>query len=234
MATGRPEVFAQRLGVADAGFQVIGLPEINEFAFGRLPVEDLTSAWLMSVLHAYSRPSYPFTERSLDIVVALAGLIVALPLLPVIVVLVKWTPGPLLYRHQRIGELGRVVTIVKFRSMRGDAEAAGGAQWAAENGPRVTKAGRVLRLLRLDELPQLLNVLRGEMSIVGPCPEWARILGTAECRRTVLDAPSPSQARGNRLGADTIRLPMRRANSAQSTSSPTTSGASDIAIRYSI
>lgn len=170
--TGRPEVFAQLLGVADAGFRVVGLPEIYEFAFGRLPVEDLTSAWFMSVLHAYNRPTNRVAKRAFDILVALVGLILILPLLPAIALLVKRTPGPFLYRQQRLGEYGRSFTILKFRSMRVDAEtSSSGAQWAIENDPRVTAAGRILRALRLDELPQLWNVLRGDMAIVGPRPE---------------------------------------------------------------
>jgi exopolysaccharide biosynthesis polyprenyl glycosylphosphotransferase len=168
---GRPEVFAQLLGVADAGFQVVGLPEVYEFGFGRLPVEDLTSAWFMSVLHAYNRPANRLTKRAFDVVLALFGLLVALPLLPAIALLVKRTPGPLLYRQQRLGEHGATFTILKFRSMRVDAETGGQAQWAATNDPRVIPGGRLLRLLRIDELPQLWNVLRGEMSIVGPRPE---------------------------------------------------------------
>jgi exopolysaccharide biosynthesis polyprenyl glycosylphosphotransferase len=168
---GRPEVFAQLLGVADAGFQVVGLPEIYEFAFGRLPVEDLTSAWFMSVLHAYNRPTNRLTKRTFDVVVAFVGLLVTLVVLPAIALLVKRTRGPLLYRQERLGENGETFTILKFRSMRVDAEAPGEAQWAATNDPRVIPGGRLLRLLRIDELPQLWNVLRGEMSIVGPRPE---------------------------------------------------------------
>ena len=79
---GRPEVFGQLLAVANAGFQVVGLPEIYEFAFGRLPVEELTPAWFMSVLHAYNRPSSRLAKRAFDVVVALGGIAVALPLLP--------------------------------------------------------------------------------------------------------------------------------------------------------
>ena len=168
---GRPQVFTQLLEVADAGFQVIGLPEIYESAFGCLPVADLTSAWFMSALHAYQRPSNHLAKRGFDLVVALTGVIVTLPLLPVIVLLVKRTKGPLLYRQCRLGENGKPFTMLKFRSMRVDAEASGEAQWAAKNDPRVIPGGRLLRLLRLDELPQLWNVLRGEMSIVGPRPE---------------------------------------------------------------
>ncbi len=169
--TGRPRVFAQLLEVADAGFQVAGLPEIYESAFGRLPVEDLTSAWFMSLFHAYQRPTNRIAKRAFDIVVALVGMVVSLPLLPLIVVVVKRTKGPLFYRQVRLGEHGRLFKIVKFRSMRVDAEVSGQAQWAATNDARVIPGGRLLRLLRLDELPQFWNVLRGEMSIVGPRPE---------------------------------------------------------------
>jgi exopolysaccharide biosynthesis polyprenyl glycosylphosphotransferase len=175
--TGRPEVFAQLLGVADAGFQVMGLPETYEVAFGRLPVEDLTSAWFMSILHAYNRPSNVVGKRLFDIVVSLVGLVVTVLLLPLIAPLVKSTRGPLVYRQERLGEHGRVFTILKFRTMRVDAEAAGEAVWAAEHDPRITGGGRILRLLRLDELPQLWNVLRGEMSIVGPRPERPQFSG---------------------------------------------------------
>jgi exopolysaccharide biosynthesis polyprenyl glycosylphosphotransferase len=175
--TGRPEVFAQLLGVADAGFQVMGLPETYEVAFGRLPVEDLTSAWFMSILHAYNRPSNVVGKRLFDIAVSLVGLVVTALLLPVIAPLVKSTRGPLVYRQERLGEHGQVFTILKFRTMRVDAEAAGEAVWASEHDPRITKGGRVLRLLRLDELPQLWNVLRGEMSIVGPRPERPQFSG---------------------------------------------------------
>jgi exopolysaccharide biosynthesis polyprenyl glycosylphosphotransferase len=169
--TGRPAVFAQLLEVADSGFQVVGLPEIYEVAFGRLPVSDLTSAWFMSVLHAYQRPSNRLAKRTFDIVVAVFGLLIALPLLPAIIVVVRRTKGPLLYRQRRLGEHGREFTMLKFRSMRVDAEASGEALWASTNDPRVIPGGRFLRLLRLDELPQLWNVVKGEMSIVGPRPE---------------------------------------------------------------
>jgi len=168
---GRPEVFAQLLRVAGEGFQVAGIPEIYEFTFGRLPIEDLTSAWFMSVLHAYNRTTNRLAKRAFDIVMALIGIVVALPLVPFIIVLVKLTPGPILYRQRRLGEHGRPFTILKFRSMRQDAEASGQALWAAKDDPRITRSGKLMRKLRFDEIPQLWNVLVGEMSIVGPRPE---------------------------------------------------------------
>jgi lipopolysaccharide/colanic/teichoic acid biosynthesis glycosyltransferase len=158
----------------------MGLPETYEFAFGRLPVRELTPAWFMSVLHAYNRPYGRATKRAFDIVVAMAGLVVTLPLLPLIALLVKRTPGPLLYRQRRLGEHGQVFTMLKYRSMRSDAEGSSGAQWAQQNDSRVIPGGRLMRLLRLDELPQLWNVLRGEMSIVGPRPERPEFLEKLE------------------------------------------------------
>ena len=101
----------------------------------------------------------------------LAGLILTLPLLLLVAVLIKFdTPGPVFYRQERVGLGGRTFVLVKFRSMRVDAEAAGPC-WASERDPRVTRLGRLLRLTRIDELPQLLNVLAGSMSLVGPRPE---------------------------------------------------------------
>ena len=88
------------------------------------------------------------------------------------------SPGPVLFRQTRIGVHDRAFTLYKFRSMRVDAEAATGAVWATKDDPRVTAVGRWLRLLRLDELPQLFNVLRGEMSIVGPRPERPEFVRT--------------------------------------------------------
>jgi exopolysaccharide biosynthesis polyprenyl glycosylphosphotransferase len=177
---GRPVVFGQLLLVAETGFQIAGLPEVYEFTFGRLPIEELTPAWFMSVLHAYNRPANRVGKRLFDIIVALVGIVFALPLVPVLVVVVKRTKGPLLFRQQRLGEHGRLFTMIKFRSMRTDAEAEGAAKWAAEDDDRVIPGGRLMRRLRLDELPQLWNVLRGEMSIVGPRPERPEFLDFLE------------------------------------------------------
>lgn len=79
--------------------------------------------------------------------------------------------GPIFYRQERVGECGHLFNVLKFRSMRQDAEKSGAPQWAKKNDDRVTRVGRVIRLLRIDELPQIFNVLRGEMSFVGPRPE---------------------------------------------------------------
>ena len=166
----RPEAFGKLLDVAGAGFKVIGLAQFYEHAFGRVPVSTVSPAWFMSVLHLYRRPYTRFAKRAFDVVVASIGLALTAPLLPVLALLVKRTPGPVIFRQTRLGEGGRHFTIYKFRTMRQDAEAAG-AIWASERDPRITTIGRIMRKTRLDELPQLWNVLKGDMSIVGPRPE---------------------------------------------------------------
>jgi sugar transferase (PEP-CTERM system associated) len=106
-----------------------------------------------------------------SLLISLIGLVVTAPLLLLTALAVKFSKGPVLYRQRRVGLNGRIFTVYKFRSMYVDAEARTGAVWAVKDDPRITPAGKWLRKLRLDELPQLWNVLRGDMSIVGPRPE---------------------------------------------------------------
>jgi exopolysaccharide biosynthesis polyprenyl glycosylphosphotransferase len=176
---GRPRVFERLTDVAAEGFRVVGLPEFFEHAYGRVPVRHLSPAWFMSVLHLYQRPYSRTAKRTFDITVALVGLLLILPLLPVIGLLVLTGGRPVIFTQRRLGEYGRLFTIYKFRTMRQNAET-GGAVWAADADPRVTPFGRVLRKTRLDELPQLWNVLRGDMSIVGPRPERPEFLPLLE------------------------------------------------------
>jgi exopolysaccharide biosynthesis polyprenyl glycosylphosphotransferase len=167
---GRPDVFARLAAVAGLGFQVIGLPEFYEQAFGRLPVRHLTDAWFMSVLHVYQAPYAATAKRLFDIAVSICILVLTAPMFLLVALLVKTSRGPVLYKQTRLGEHGIPFEIVKFRTMRMNAET-GGAVWAQVDDPRITAAGRTLRETRLDELPQLWNVLKGDMAIVGPRPE---------------------------------------------------------------
>ncbi len=139
----------------------------------------MTDAWFMSILHLYQRSYSRRSKRAFDIVVSLLGILLTAPLFPLIALLVHRTKGPIFYRQTRLGEQGRPFTILKFRTMRTDAET-NGAVWAQEFDPRMTNVGRLLRASRLDELPQLINVLRGEMSIVGPRPERPEFLSMLE------------------------------------------------------
>jgi exopolysaccharide biosynthesis polyprenyl glycosylphosphotransferase len=111
-------------------------------------------------------------KRILDIMVSLAVLIIAFPLLIIIAIAIRLTSkGPAIYKQKRVGRNGRLFTIYKFRTMYNDAEKHSGPTWAKKDDPRITKIGYWLRKLRIDEIPQLLNVLKGDMSLVGPRPE---------------------------------------------------------------
>jgi exopolysaccharide biosynthesis polyprenyl glycosylphosphotransferase len=111
-------------------------------------------------------------KRAMDIVGALAGLLLSAPLIAVFALLVRVTsPGPALYRQERCGEGGRSFVMYKLRSMRSDAEAESGPVWATHDDPRVTPLGAFMRRHHIDELPQFWNVLKGDMSLVGPRPE---------------------------------------------------------------
>jgi len=167
----RPETFARLLDAAQHGFKVLELAQLYEHAFGRVPVRELTRAWFMSVLHLYQRPYSAFAKRAADIVGALVVLLLAFPLLPLLAIVVFRTGRPIVLRQTRVGEHGRLFDMYKFRTMRPDAESAGKAVWASRDDPRITHEGRVMRRFRLDELPQIWNILKGEMSLVGPRPE---------------------------------------------------------------
>ena len=117
------------------------------------------------------KPVYDAVKRAIDFCIGLFGGILLLLPIAIIAVFVRLdSNGPIIYRQERLGIDGRPFTLLKFRSMRTDAEAAG-PQWAEKYDPRVTKVGRILRKTRLDELPQIWNILKGDMSLVGPRPE---------------------------------------------------------------
>lgn len=169
----RSEAMAEVLDAASSmDMRVMDVHHLQEHAFGKVPVHHLSSAWFMGVLHLYQRPYSRLVKRTFDIAVATVALIVLLPLLGIVATTVRLSSrGPVFFRQVRLGEGGALFSICKFRTMIDGAEAPGAAVWAAVNDARVTPVGRVLRRARLDELPQLWNVLRGEMSIVGPRPE---------------------------------------------------------------
>lgn len=120
----------------------------------------------------FFRKRYAEFKRALDILFALPGLLVAAPAIAVLAALVKLTSrGPAFYKQDRVGKDGRVFRMLKLRTMRADAEAQSGPVWSLKNDPRETRLGRFLRRTHLDELPQLWNVLKGDMGLIGPRPE---------------------------------------------------------------
>jgi sugar transferase (PEP-CTERM system associated) len=139
---------------------------------GRIEVEQLYPSWLIFAEGFRFSGSFRLVRRSLNFLVALIGTVASLPLLPFIVLAVKLdSSGPVLYRQQRVGRRGTIFYCYKFRTMRVDAEADTGATWASDDDPRITRVGRFLRSSRLDEIPQLWCVLKGDMHFVGPRPE---------------------------------------------------------------
>lgn len=151
------------------GIPVYHAASIYEAATSRVALDYAHADWLREMF--LGSAAYLPVKRALDIVLVLAVSPVVIPLSLVVALLVRLSsPGPVLFWQDRVGERGRVFRMVKFRSMRVDAER-NGAQFAAADDDRITPIGRILRRYRLDELPQLWNVLKGDMSIVGPRPE---------------------------------------------------------------
>ena len=143
-----------------------------EAVFSRVSVKDLRPSQLIFMSDLGPRPQSEFLQSIYSFALALVGFLVASPVMLLVALSVRLTSsGPVLYRQVRAGKDSANFTLFKFRSMYEDAEAKSGAVWASKDDPRVTPLGRWLRRLRLDELPQLINVLRGEMVIVGPRPE---------------------------------------------------------------
>jgi sugar transferase (PEP-CTERM system associated) len=139
---------------------------------GKIEVENLYPSWLVFGEGFRLGSTLLLTRRILSVIISLVGLILALPLFPLIALAIRLdSKGPVFYTQARVGKAGRVFKVVKFRTMRQDAEAANGPQWADDNDPRITRIGRFLRSSRLDEIPQLWCVLKGEMAFVGPRPE---------------------------------------------------------------
>jgi exopolysaccharide biosynthesis polyprenyl glycosylphosphotransferase len=155
-----------------SGIRIEEASTVYETAFGRVSTRHLRPSQLIFTAELGPQPRNMMIQNFYSRILAFFGLVVASPVMLLVAIAVRLTsPGPILFRQSRVGLNGVPFTLYKFRSMRTDAEAKTGAVWATRNDPRVTPIGRYLRRLRLDELPQLWNVLRGDMSLVGPRPE---------------------------------------------------------------
>jgi sugar transferase (PEP-CTERM system associated) len=155
-----------------SGVYVIDILGFLERESGRVNVELMNPSWLVFSEGFTRKPSRQISSRILDIVAGLALLIVSLPIMLFVAILILLEDGrPILYRQVRVGLLDSKFELLKFRSMRVGAESDGEARWAQPGDARVTKVGSWIRKLRFDELPQIFNIIRGEMSLVGPRPE---------------------------------------------------------------
>lgn len=168
------------LDCRELGLRISSYIDIYERLTARLPVS-YAAAHIDLLFGPGDTPMsrlYAATKRLIDIVMALAGLVALGALIPFVALANwRWSPGPLFYKQERVGQGGRSFAVIKFRSMVPDAEKGSGAVWSADRDPRITPVGQFLRKTRLDELPQVINVLRGEMSMVGPRPERPKFVG---------------------------------------------------------
>ena len=157
-----------------AGIEVIELASFLERETGKVYLDILIPSWMIFGAGFRRDVMRRYTETAFDVAASFALLLLALPVMALTVLAIKFEEGisaPVLYGQPRVGFGGRVFRVLKFRSMRVDAEKDGRARWATANDDRVTRVGRFIRKVRIDELPQLFNVLTGRMSFVGPRPE---------------------------------------------------------------
>ncbi len=168
--------------VKTTGVHVNELSSFLERETGRVDLDTVNPSWLIfSDGFSSGRRISSFAKRIFDIIVSLQLLILSAPLILITAILIKLeSKGPAFFRQTRVGLYGENFELIKLRSMRQDAEVAGQAQWAQENDPRITRIGKWIRKLRIDELPQAWNVLKGDMSFVGPRPERPQFVADLE------------------------------------------------------
>ncbi|HIJ88115.1 MAG TPA: TIGR03013 family PEP-CTERM/XrtA system glycosyltransferase [Desulfuromonadales bacterium] len=154
------------------GIEIMDAPSFYETAQSKLMLESITPGWFIFSDGFHRTNIMSAFKRGIDIVLSCIGLLLTLPFFPLIAAAIKLdSPGPVFFKQERMGSWEKRFLLFKFRTMRQDAEKATGAVWAEKNDPRVTKLGRFFRGSRIDEIPQLFNVLSGSMSFVGPRPE---------------------------------------------------------------
>lgn len=162
------EVMACKL----AGVEVVDAPSFYEHVTGKLFLESINPSWIIFSDGFKVSRVRKVLKRGMDILCATVGIVLTIPFLPLIALAIKLdSPGPIFYRQERVGEKEKNFFLYKFRTMRTDAENGTGAVWAQKNDSRVTRIGAFFRKSRIDELPQFFNILRGDMSMVGPRPE---------------------------------------------------------------
>lgn len=168
-----PQLIKQLLEFRLKGIDILDMPAVYEQLTRRIPVEHIRDEWIIFAPGFYlvTNDYIQKIKRLIDFGVSVFFLTISLPLMALVAIAIRLdSSGPIFFKQARVGKNDQVFTLWKFRSMQSDAEK-GGAAWAGEKDPRVTRVGKWMRLLRIDELPQLLNVFRGEMSLIGPRPE---------------------------------------------------------------
>jgi len=177
------ELFKALVGCLERGIQIVPMPLLYEELTGRVPVQHIGDNWYvaMPLDHQGTTVLYPALKRVMDILLASLGLFLLGLALPFIALAIYLdSPGPIFYTQERVGKMGKIFRAYKFRSMVPEAEKKGKAVWAEKRDPRVTRVGRLLRATHVDEFPQFLNVLKGEMSVVGPRAERPEFVAELE------------------------------------------------------
>lgn len=175
-----PEIINSFFKAIEKKITFYGLASFVERLTGRVPLGAINQIWFLENLSEGNKRAYELAKRLSDIIFSAALGLLSLFVYPFIILVIKLdSRGPVFYKQKRVGRIGKIFEIIKFRTMRQDAEKSTGAVWAADNDSRITKIGIFLRKTRIDELPQLWNILKGEMSLVGPRaerPEFHAIL----------------------------------------------------------
>jgi exopolysaccharide biosynthesis polyprenyl glycosylphosphotransferase len=167
------ELFQEALEGAQQGISLVPVAAAYESASGKIPLEHIGDQWYIALpAKQFLTPLYLCWRKVVDLAFGICGLAVLGVLLPIVALLIYLdSPGPIFYSQERAGYRGRTFRILKFRSMHSDAERTGDGVWVSKGDARVTRIGRLLRAMHLDELPQVLNIVRGEMNLIGPRPE---------------------------------------------------------------
>lgn len=179
----RGDLFQALVDCRAKGLQVTQMPDFYERVTRQVPVEHINMGWILGTMSGFMPVSRweQFAKRVTDLVLGGLGLLVLVFITPLVALAIALDDGgPVFYRQIRAGKAGLPYRVIKFRTMRTDAEQEGVPQWACEHDNRVTRVGKLLRKTRLDELPQVINVLRGKMSIVGPRPERPAFIAELE------------------------------------------------------
>jgi len=167
-----PEIINIFYKAIEQKISFFNLASFYEQLTGKIPLGAINQIWFLENLSEWDKKGYELAKKSFDLIFAILIGIFSLVAYPFIILLIKVSsPGPFFYKQKRFGQTGKIFEIIKFRTMNKDAEKNTGAVWTTENDPRITKVGNFLRRTRIDELPQIWNILKGEMSFVGPRAE---------------------------------------------------------------
>ena len=177
------QLFKALMDCQEMGIRITLMPLLYEEIMGRVPVGHIGESWpaALPLDHASTGSLFSASKRAVDVIISLVALAILAILFPFVALAIYLnSPGPIFYTQERVGRGGKTYRLVKLRTMVPDAEKDGRAVWAREKDPRVTRVGRILRATHTDELPQFINILKGEMSVVGPRPERPEFVAELE------------------------------------------------------